>query len=255
MSKGGTSNAAALTSRAACFLDEVLDALRREPGGDVLDEIPRAIWLKTMLVHSAGWGDAKELFESALRTDGNSRTFRDYVSRFLGFGRFDPESFHTCTTYRATALGGGTLREDQAHEHSFPLPPSLSGVRGHRRLRITLGYFSPINARHQDWRRAHLWFSPPSEVLEVKRSQTDRHGVQRGTIQHEILDGEKAAEFADDSELKVVVSCRADAGPLVDRVDYALAISLEVGPELGVAVYDEVRARITQRVRVRPRGR
>ncbi len=51
----GTSNAAALASRAASELYDVLDTLRDEPGGDLIDEVPRAVWIKALLVCERAW--------------------------------------------------------------------------------------------------------------------------------------------------------------------------------------------------------
>jgi hypothetical protein len=78
--------------------------------------------------------------------------------------------------------------------------------------------------------------------------------VQRGTLQHEIFEGTKAAAFVDGDSVLVKVNCRADAGSLDEGVPYALVTTLEVAPEVGVAIYDEIRTRVLAAVRVEPRG-
>jgi len=156
-----------------------------------------------------------------------------------------------CTEYRVTALGGGLLQNDQAHVHRVPLPPSLSAQRGWRRLVITLAWITPVNPIHQSWRRADLWFTPPVDSLQVTRTQADWRAVQRGTVQHEILEGENAAAFIDGANLEIQVSCRSDAGVLEDVVPYALAATLEVAEEIGIDIYSEVAVRVNAaRVRV-----
>ena len=95
------------------------------------------------------------------------------------------------------------LSVDQSHIHRFPLPPSLARKAGWRRLTITLSYFSPLNPMHQGWRRAHLWFEPPKGKLKVDRTQADWQAVTRGTVQHEILDGEKADVFTEGDALEI----------------------------------------------------
>jgi hypothetical protein len=248
----GTSNATALVTRAAALLYDVLDELRDLPGGEILDTIPRAIWLKGLLAHSADWGPAGSVLGDILKTPQNSRHFKEYLSRLLGYGSIDVRRVQECTEYRATALSCGALAEDQSHIHRFPLPPSLSGHRGHRKLTITLAWLTPVNPRHQGWRRADLWFAPPSAPLNLMREQADWQATQRGTLQHEILTGDNAAVFLDDDNLEVHVSCRAGAGALENDVPYALVTTLEVAEEIGVPIYEEIRVRVQDRVRVTP---
>lgn len=240
----GTSNATALAGRAVHALYEVLEELRDEPGGQLIDQIPRALWLKALLTHTARWGKGGEIFTELLRTRDNSRQFKEYLTRLVGYGAVDPMLAGECTAARVTALGGGELRADQSYIHRFPLPPSLSGKSGLRRLVITLAWFTPINAAHQGWRRADLWFSPPAELLKVGRQEADWRAVQRGTLQHEVLEGKSAAAFADGDELEIQVSCREDAGVLEDAIPYALAVTLEVAEEIEIDVYQEVRQRV-----------
>ena len=165
------------------------------------------------------------------------------MTRLLGYGVVDVDRVRECTASRVTVLGGGLLREDQSHVHRIPLPPSLSGWRGHRRLTLSLAWISPVNPRHRNWRRAQLWFSPPKEDLGVERKQADWRVVQRGTVQHEILEGESSSDFVDGASLEVQVNCRADAGALEEEVPYALVSTIEVTSDLWVSnIYDEVRA-------------
>ena len=249
----GTSNATALVSRACALLYDVMDELRQEPGGEIIDGLPRAVWLKALVAHGAEWGDAGSILARYLRNQDNRRQFKEYVTRLLGYGAVDLNRVQECTARRVTALGGGTLRQDESHIHRFPLPPSLSGRRGHRRLTITLAWLSPVNQRHQAWRRADLWFNPPQEPLRVSRQQADWRAVQRGTLQHEILEGEEAGVYVQDENLEIQVSCRADAGTLEDEVPYALAITLEIAEALDVNIYDEVRTAV-HAIQVRPEG-
>ena len=247
----GTSNATALVSRACGLLYDVMDDLRQEPGGEIIDGLPRAVWLKALVAHGAEWGEAGSIIARLLRNQDNSRQFKEYVTRLLGYGAVDVNRVQECTARRVTALGGGTLGQDESHVHRFPLPQSLSGRRGHRRLTVTLAWLSPVNQRHQAWRRADLWFAPPQDRLRVSRQQADWLAVRRGTLQHEILEGERAGVFVDDANLKIQVSCRADAGTLEAEVPYALAITLEVAEELGIDIYEEVRAAV-HAIQVRP---
>lgn len=241
----GTSNAAALVSRAAGSLYDVLDELRQDPGGEMIDAVPRAVWLKALVVHGADWGPAGETITAVLRADHGGRRVKEQVTRLLGYGVVNVDRVRECTASRVTVLGGGLLQEDQSHVHRIPLPPSLSGWRGHRRLTISLAWTSPVNPRHRNWRRAQLWFSPPMTELDVKRKQADSRAVQRGAVQHEVLEGESSSEFVTGANLEIQVSCRADAGALEDEVPYALVTTMEVTSNLWVSnIYDEVRAAV-----------
>ncbi len=256
----GTSDAAALTSRLASILHDVLEDLQTEPGGEMIANVPMAVWLKALLVHSASWGPAGEKLASVLRTSDNARQFKEYITRLLGYGGIQPDRVRECTSTRVTALGGGTLAVDQAHIHRFPLPPSLSGQGGQKRLVVTLATLTPINAGHKAWRRADVWFHPdPSRPpksrdaltkLRLVREQADTRSVQRGTVQHEVLAGSRAAAFVDGDDIEIQVSCRADAGALEEEVPYALAVTLEIAPEIGIDIYQEIKARVHARVQV-----
>lgn len=240
----GTSNATALISRAAGLLYDVLDELRDELGGEIIDNVPRSIWLKALIAHGADWGPAQSVLNSILNSNGNIEHFREYLTRLLGYGVVDIGRVKECTVLRATALSGGTLTKDTSHIHHFPLPQSLSGLHGHRRITISLAWFSPVNHRHQRWRVANLWFHPPANRLRVHRQQADWQAVQRGTLQHEILEGEQASVFEKNAGLEIQVSCREDAGTLEEEVPYALVTTLEVAEEMGVEIYGEVRATV-----------
>ena len=195
-------------------------------------------------LHGSEWGAAGTTLTNILKNRNNSRQFREYITRLLGYGAMNVDRVRECTERRVTALSAGTLREDESHIHRLPLPPSLNGLRGYRRLTITLAWLSPVNPRHQGWRRAELWFASPTIPLPVTRKQADWQAVQRGTLQHEILEGEEAGVFVDGESLEIQVSCRASAGALDDEVPYALATTLEIAEELDIDIYNEVRASV-----------
>ena len=249
----GTSNATALTSRAAGLLYDVLEELRDEPGGDLIETLPMSVWLKTLITHAAEWGSAGIILDDALRSPENTRQFREYVTRLLGYGAIHPNQVRECAEHRVTALSGGILRKDQAHVHRFPLPPSLSGKHCWRRLTITLAWFTPVNPSHRKWRRASLWFEPPKKPLGVDRQQADGRAVKRGTVQHEVFEGKVVSAFVDGANLDIKVNCTADAGALEVPVPYALAMTLEVKEDIGIQLYSEVQVRVhAARIRVTP---
>ena len=53
----------------------------RNQGGDV--------WLKVLVVHGAEWGKAGSILTRILKDEDNSRQFKEYVTRLLGYGAVD----------------------------------------------------------------------------------------------------------------------------------------------------------------------
>ncbi len=141
----------------------------------------------------------------------------------------------------------------QAKNRPYCAPgTSLSSKRVRRRLVISLAWLTPTKPDHRLYRSAALWFDPPRDVLLVERQEVHGRAVRRGTIQHEVLDGDQAAPFVDGDELQVQVSCRAHAGELDEPVPYALIVTLEVAEAIDLPIYDEIRARIRPRIRIVP---
>jgi hypothetical protein len=75
--------------------------------------------------------------------------------------------------------------------------------------------------------------------------------AQRGTVQHEILEGEEATAYGDGRSIQIPVNCRAQTGKLDEIIPYALAISLEVAPRTPIPIYDQIRARLRVPVAIR----
>lgn len=249
----GTSNATALTSRIGAKLYELIEDIRQTSDGELLEERFTAVLLKTMLVHGSRWGNAYSILEGALRTPENSPKFREYAARFFGYGVVEPNRVYTCTDQRATILGCNALNNDRGHLYTIPLPPSLSGQRIWRRLTITLAWMTPINPFTRTYRCASLWFDPPAEKLILRRKNVDSRATQRGTVQHEVLEGEDAVPFIDGEVLQIQVNCRADAvTTLREDVPYGIAVTLEVAEGSKIPIYEEIRTRIRLPVTITP---
>ena len=249
----GTSNATALASRSAAMIYDVLDHLREEPGGDRLSDAHEAVLVKALLVHSATWQRVTEL----TGLDG------DTVKRLIGYGIAEPERVIACNDQRITLLGWGNIGRDEGHNYKLPLPESLNGVKCWRRLTITLAWFTPVNCAHQAYRQAHVWFKPYqgsdrqgdcAKALQVSRSGVDWQAALRGTLQHEVFEGDNASVFSSQSDVQIHVSCSEDAGKLTDIVPYGLAVTLEVAPETKLPVYEDIVARIRPSVRIAAPG-
>lgn len=253
----GTSVATALATRAG---HRIYDVLMNGAEGSNHDDLPlnsRALALKALLAHGAEWGPKGAMLDGFFQPQGQgSHTARrDDIARLLGFGVPDIERVLDCTENRATLLGIGNIAADSALLYRIPIPGGLDGQRAFRALTTTLAWFTPINARHQGYRRAALDISPGTDEKYWITDQRDPHqptdkAIVRGTLFHERRTDERAAVFVDNGELLLRISCRTPAGELDEEVSYALAISFEVGIEAGIPVYEEIRARIAPQVGV-----
>lgn len=239
----GTSNATALGTRSCDLILEMLDALNGDWNG-----VQLAVLAKALLVHGSIWTEAAEAMKQSLQL---GRDYRDHIARYLGYGAVRLERVLGCESHRVTVISSSEIGDGEGHLYELPLPPSLSGIVGVRRLTISLAWLTPINPLHRDYRRAGLWVSTPESDLNVNRSGADWQTVQRGTMQHEIFEGDEAVAYVDGAAIRLKVNCRADAGRLDERIPYALAVTLEAGENLRIPVYQEVAERINLQSEVR----
>jgi hypothetical protein len=254
----GTSNAAALTTRLAARVVDVVEELQQEYPDTAFSRVPPALVTKAVVVHTASWNrDAYDVLSAVLKTKENASNLKDIASAFLGYGRVDPDRALACTEQRATFLTGGFIRPDAQWIHSVPVSACLHSQTCWRRLAITLAWFTPIAPRSRLYRGIRLSFTPPEKdsVLRVARQDVHGNAVSRGTVQHEVLEGEfSAMDIAEDAELRIPVVCFADAvsgdSLPAEGIPYALVVSLEVAPKTGLHIYEQVRDRIRPRVRV-----
>lgn len=242
----GTSNAAALASRAADQIYVMLEELRQQAGVDLATSHD-VVLIKALLAHGARWSDQGAVLNEILRTADNGRSIRLSIGRVIGYGQTDIERVLGCTEQRATILGTGALDHDQADVFRLPLPPSLSGQTVKRRLTITLAWLTPIRPELQKYRTAHLWYSG-DHTIATERQDSDHNAVQRGTLQHEIFEGDRAADFIDGDVAIIKVNCRALAGDIPKPIPYALAVTIEVAEGLALPIYTEIRDRLRVRV-------
>lgn len=236
----GTSNAAAIASRHAAELYEVIAQLKIEHGDKLPQRYDTAL-LKAMVAHGASWIDADGHLKQA-RPDlcADHHAEKRFLSRWLGYGPVAREYGLFCTPQRVTMVGVGDVKKGMAVDFEVPLPRSLAGKKVERRLTVTLAWLTPLNHSSQQYRCARLWFSPPKEDLNVNRQDAQWQSVRRGTLQHEILSGDDATAYTEGSALVFRVNCEQDARTLDCNVAFALVVSLEVAPGSNVPVYQEV---------------
>lgn len=250
----GTSNATALATRLGARLFEMLESLRTTYERRAPNPRYDAVLLKALLVHGACWDDAGNRMRGLFKQEVGGHKIKDLVGRFLGYGLVDPARVLGCTERRATLLGWGSLANAEAHAFALPLPADLSGTRGLRRLTITLAWLSPIAPGHQRYRKAQLWFTTDAtELIGTGRASNayDHNLVKRGTVQHEMFEGEKARAFVDGETVSIQINCREDAAGLDEAADYGLVATFEVGEKVPVPVYQQIRQRLREAIPIR----
>jgi hypothetical protein len=249
----GTSNAAALASRNASSVFDILESMRGMAGSH---QFPDAqydpVLTKALLVHAARWGSRSSELESLLGLTGSNK--RRQLTQILGYGPVELDRIASGDRVRATILGAGSITEGGRHTYRYPLPPSLSRTTVWRRLTLTLAWLSPINTLSRKHRMARLWIVPPTDPLGVARTEADHNAVTNGTVQHEVLEGSSAVAFIEGDTMSIEVDCRVDAGRLESPVRYALVASIEVAEDIGVDIHSEVQSalQVAAQQRIRP---
>ncbi len=245
----GTSNSAALATRTASQIYEMLSPLILENNISI-DESNVAVILKALLVHSASWGEGYSILKKIFSTNQNKKQFKRNFARYMGFGIPNIQRVLECASQRATAIGFGKIKKDEKNDFQFPLPPCLSGINEIKRLIITLAWFSPINPANRKYRKANLSIEPPMDDIGVERINADWQQVKNGTVQHEVFEGSKVVSYHDGKFMKISVVCREDAKTLDEDVYYGLAVTLEAVEKVNslfnidLPIYEEIRARI-----------
>jgi hypothetical protein len=252
----GTSNAAALVTRASMRILDVIDEVN-ESSTAALSEVPPALLAKCLLVHTSTWNsDARSVLERALKNPHNQSNFRDHLAAFVGYGALRSDRALECTVTRATLIGGGSAELGSAVEHRIPLPPSLNAYTGSRRITVTLAWFSPIKPSVRNYRIAALDIAAKyskNANLAIEGADADGNAAKRGTVQHVVLAGDRSAvNVVDGAELVLTVNVVADAADSeAYTIPYALAVTVEVPEAAKIRVHDEIRTRIPSRVRAR----
>jgi hypothetical protein len=130
-----------------------------------------------------------------------------------------------------------------------PHPQCLERVVEPRTVIITLAWLSPVSNAHLDYRRAQLLVDAPShqEAIGVRRlvgQQPSDHASKRGSLIHEIYEGDDAVVFIDNGHLALRVWCREKPSSLRLResIRYGLAVTIEAG--VALPVYEQVDIRL-----------
>ncbi|WP_407116804.1 S8 family peptidase [Bradyrhizobium sp. LMG 9283] len=250
---GSTSGATALATRACHLIHEGLEAAY-EANFVGLPSAARAVVIKALLVHRASVPDESrslihDVFGPQGKHRGRERTAN--VLRHFGFGIPDVEEVLGCTGSRATLWAEGQVGENDGQLFSLPLPACLSGVRGVRRLSVTLAWFTPVQPGRRAYKGVRLKVEEPEfKSICSRAAQGQSERKPRGTIYHRTWEGTAARNFVDGERLELRVARDPDQGDeLPDLVRFGLAVTLEVEDD-ALPIYEEVRAMLKVQPRV-----
>ena len=258
LNMSGTSVATALATHNALRILEALEELPDDPAHPEIDPAYHAVILKALLVHSARWdGDAMDALKTIITENGKLHWEheRDEISRFLGFGCPDIERVIDCAENRATLIGWNTISSKEIDRFAVPLPAELDGTAGFRALSVTIAWLTPITHSHRMYRLAKFKAGPGGDKkfsigAGNAKQQPSHNALGKGTVYHHRWEGEDAADFVDHGNLVLDVTCSPAAGELDDPITYAVVATLEVGQDVAVPVYERVRERLREIVRV-----
>ena len=254
----GTSVATALATHSALRILEALEDLPDDPVHPAMDPAYHAVILKALLVHGTRWDrDATDALRSVISENGKLHWEheRDEISRFLGFGCPDIHRVVDCAEKRATLIGWNTIGSRETDRFAVPLPAELEGTAGFRALSVTVAWLTPITHSHRMYRLAKIKAGPGGDRkfsigAGNARRQPSHNALGKGTVHHQRWEGEDAMEFVDGGNLVLDVTCSPVASELDDPISYAVAATLEVGQDVAVPVYERVRERLREMVRV-----
>ena len=245
----GTSGAAALVSRAAyrCYkeMEELLN-INGMPDSHI------HLLIKAMLAHGCSWDEVAENIDKYLPAVSDAKAAK---RQWIGYGYPRFEKSLACDANRVTVIGFSELKSEEAHVYSMPLPPSMSNQKIKRRLTVTLAWMTPMAFENQKYRRIKLWVEPDNvkRIVGDRIDVADNNAAKRGTLQHEVFEGEKRFSLEKDAVLKLKVNCADDAGGFKEGIKYAFAVTLEFAPATTVDLfadnaeidyYQEVRDRL-----------
>ena len=263
----GTSPATALTTRAIL---QSAEALTADGGPYEGQELPRhtlSLLTRALAINAARWPeDARNLYNEEIARLGAEQHARAKaeVCRNFGYGVIDTELMRESPESGITMVGHGTIRKDQSLIFRMPLPPSMSGNRVPRSMRVTLAWFSPVNPTRAQYRLAGLEAVAADGLdaeedkrwgLDMKSDGPDANLIKRGSVWSKRLINrvQTVPDFENGADIPICVQCRDTSGGGLspdEDIAFAIAVTLEIEAEVQYDVLDEVEQQI--RLLLRP---
>jgi len=246
----GTSNSAALATRFAGRIHEVLEDLSFE-SLTIPNEYFTVI-IKSLLVHGAT-NDNMDLLYTVIGERKKTKLLPYIGNGFI----LNEDKVLACTEQQVTLIGYGELKKDESHSYELPLPSEISALHISKQLTITLAWLSPLNFTSNKYKKAALYIDNISgknsteNYIDWDGSLYDFNASKRGTVQHLRYQGTGADAYIDDSILKIKINCREDAVKLSESIKYGLAVTFELIDNITINIYNEIKQRIAQKIRIK----
>lgn len=253
----GTSNATALVTREASQIFDILEAGRDDEADPAFPDAQyHPVLAKALLIHTSTWGGHGARLGDVLHLD-NKRARRQLTS-MLGYGGIRSDRIASAAGNRAVLIAGGSLGREQRHSYEVPLPPSLRAKAEWHRFTVTLAALAPTSGLLNRYRGAKVFFERLDDAdTGGHRIEADHYMVRRGSVQHEIIDGDRALVFSEGGALKIHVECMDDAQRLRSGrfIRYGLVVSVETAVATSNTVHDEIRAQLRSSIQASLRTR
>lgn len=255
----GTSNSAALTTRAGIQLADALDAVYANETGENhwLKRQTRAVLLKTLIAHGCSWGVTGRVLEG-LHKEEHWTSRRDTISKMLGYGEQHMERILNGADNRITLVADDVIKHGQLHGYLLPIPKAMLKNRDVRTITLTLSWTTPIRPSSVDYRSVALKIVNRDGKTEfwngadrTREPQPNLKTTERGTLLHTVLRGETLQRRATVGEIFLGVQAFSKHQSTHNEpIPYALAITMEVAQSARVTdLYNEVAQRIRQPIR------
>lgn len=255
----GTSNAAALVTRAALQIADAVEEIYSQDDENWSKRKTRAVILKALVVHGCRWNAVAQKLDEVFPPADTSKWARRRaaITSLMGYGQPNVSLVNNGSANRITLLADDEITHGKLHEYRIPIPAAILSTREVRRIVITLAWSTPVAVASAAYRgmtvnlvntegKRELW-------TKVKRTlQPDGNAAERGTVTHLVLEGDTKTKFTDEKGLFLGVQARALSKKFeAATVPYALAVSIELASNQKSTVYEEVRTAIQNRTRAR----
>ncbi|MEJ0022864.1 MAG: S8 family serine peptidase [Alphaproteobacteria bacterium] len=259
----GSSNAAALATRLSV---RAVDNLMVEGGAfpEGLDRRQSALLAKCLIGHAAAWGPAGRFaLDLVAQNPRNPFQERRAVSDLFGYGLVDAERALASSDQRITLLDVGVVRKNQGIVYQFSPPDCLSPSAERRIITGTVAWFTPVQATRRLYRQAELFIDDLFDDgyalgVDPQSAQPMEALACRGTIWMSEVRWRARISHGEDDLISLRVSCRETyPGALSAKMDiyYAVALTIEVGADIALPIYDDVMAAIEAKNIIRARER
>lgn len=255
----GTSNAAALVTRAGVQLADAVDLAYAGDSTTWLNKRTRAVILKALLAHGSSWGDIGDTLEESFKHQENWQRRRDAIAKLLGYGNLDVTRVISGEDNRITLLADDEISHDERHEYRLPIPKAMLNNKELRTITMTLAWATPILPTTIDYRGVSLRLVSGTGkgdfwdgVERDKSTQPTITTCEKGTLVHVKLSGSSLLEAASAEGIFVCVQAMSRHRTLNKQpVPYALAITMEMAQSVRTGLYQEVQQAIAARAQQR----